>query len=270
MSHRPWEESADFSIGLSPIDEARWLEGCEADPAARKDPLHAEHADLVWGEMQPSRPGQREAAALLGVSSFGDLPPLYAAARTVADDLVLVEKTDGLWRVSAISLSAPTFFTAREVLGKSLAEIHGPVTGFNDRFLARLVRLFDGLRPGLILQRRNWSVVNSDQPFTPFSAPVRARIGEIAPGDVGQALFTRVERQTVRRLPDTGGVLFTIRVWLTPFQALTESPERLAAFARAWRSAAPGFAAYKGFHLYAELVEAFLRAHGESHSVNGA
>ena len=270
MSHRPWEDGADFAIGLAPIDEARWLEGGEADPALRKDPLQAEHGDLVWGETETSRRGQREAAALLGVTSAGDLPPLYAAARTVADDLVLVEKTAGHWRVSAISLSAPTFFTAREVLGKSLADIHGPVNGFNDRFLARLVRIFDGLRPGLILQRRNWSVVNSDQPFTPFSAPVRARIGEIAPGDAGRALFTRVERQTVRRLPETGGVLFTIRVWLTPFQALTESPGQLAAFAQAWRSAAPSFVAYKGFHLYAELVEAFLRAHGESHSVNGA
>ena len=270
MRHRPWEESADFAIGLAPIDDAHWLEGGEADPAARKDPLYAGHRDLVWGETAGSRPGQLEVAGLIGVTSAGDLPPLYAASRTVADDLVLVEKADGHWRVSAISLSAPTFFTAGEVLGKSLAQIHGPVNGFNDRFLVRLVRIFDGLRPGLILQRRNWSVVNSSEPFTPFSAPVRARIGEIATADAGHALFTRVERQTVRRLPQTGGVLFTIRVSLTPFQVLSESPEQLAAFARAWRAAAPEFAAYKGFHLYAELVEGFLRAHGESHSVNGA
>ncbi|WP_421933484.1 heme-dependent oxidative N-demethylase subunit alpha family protein [Phenylobacterium sp.] len=270
MSHRPWEESADFSIGLSPIDEARWLEGGEADPAARKDPLYAAHRELVWGETPASRPGQAEAAALLGITDPGGLPPLYAAARTVADDLVLMEKTDGAWRVAAISLSAPTFFTAREVLGRSLAEIHGPVNGFSDRFLARLVRIFDGLRPGLILQRRNWSVVNSGETFTPFSGPIRARIGEISPSEVGQALFTRVERQTVRRLPATGGVLFSIRVWLTPFAELAQTPERLAAFAEAWRAAAPDFAAYKGFHLYADLVEAFLRAEGESHSVNGA
>lgn len=270
MRHRPWEEGADFAIGLAPIDEAHWLEGGEADPAARKDPLYADHRDLVWGERDGSRPGQMEVAGLIGVTPTGDLPPLYAASRTVSDDLVLVEKSEGHWRVSALSLSAPTFFTAREVLGKSLAEIHGPVNGFNDRFLVRLVRIFDGLRPGLILQRRNWSVVNSSETFTPFSGPVRARIGEISPGEVGQALFTRVERQTVRRLPGTGGVLFSIRVWLTPFAELARSPERLAAFARAWRAAAPDFAAYKGFHLYADLVEAFLRAEGESHSVNGA
>nr|QQZ50653.1 DUF3445 domain-containing protein [Phenylobacterium glaciei] len=131
-----------------------------------------------FGETPGSRPGQLEVAALIGVTSSGDLPPLYAASRTVADDLVLVERTGGHWRVSAISLSAPTFFTAREVLGKSLAQIHGPVNGFNDRFLVRLVRIFDGLRPGLILQRRNWSVVNSSEPFTPSplrSAPASAR-----------------------------------------------------------------------------------------------
>lgn len=269
MSHRPWEQSADFAIGLAPINEAHWLEGGEPDPAGRKDPLYGTHPDLVWGEVASSRTGQAEVAALLGVALTDAYPPLYAAARTVADDLVLVQKTDDTWRVVALSLSAPTFFTARDVLGKSLGEIHGPVNGFNDRFLVRLVRIFDGLRPELILQRRNWSVVNSDAPFTPFSAPVRARIGDIDPAQVGQALFTRVERQTVRRLPQTGGVLFTIRVWLTPFSDLAEDPERLAAFARAWRSATPDFAAYKGFHLYADLVEGFLRAGGESHSVNG-
>ena len=44
MSHRPWEDGADFSIGLSPINEAHWLEGGEADPAARKDPLYDDTA----------------------------------------------------------------------------------------------------------------------------------------------------------------------------------------------------------------------------------
>ncbi len=72
MSHRPWEEGADFAIGLAPIDEARWLEGGEADPAARKDTLYAQHRDLVWGETAASRPGQMEVATLIGVASAAD------------------------------------------------------------------------------------------------------------------------------------------------------------------------------------------------------
>lgn len=274
--HTPWAEARDFSIGLRPITPEAWLEGGEADPSARKDALLAAHGDLVWGETDGSRPGQAEAAGLVAEAlgrdwrpvTDRDDPPLLAAARQVADDLILMEKRDGAWCLTALSLCAPTFFTAPEVLGKSLAELHGPVNGFAERFLARVERIFEGLRPDLILERRNWTVVNSGDSFTPFSAPVRARVGEITPQTAGQALYTRVERQTLRRLPDTGGALFTIRIWLEPLERVAETPESLEAFARAWREAPDAFRAYKGFSLYAPLVEAFLRAKGETHSVN--
>ncbi|WP_304176451.1 heme-dependent oxidative N-demethylase subunit alpha family protein [Phenylobacterium aquaticum] len=269
LRHAPWAEGHDFSIGLKPIAPEHWLEGGEADPTARKDALLAAHRDLVWGETADSRAGQAEIADLLGVAAADDQPPLLAAARTVADDLILMEKTDGDWRVTALSLSAPTFFTAAEVLGKSLAELHGPVHGFAERFLVRVRRIFDGLRPELILERRNWTIVNSGESFTPHSAPVRAQIPDLRTETAGRDLFIRVERQTLRRLPRTGGALFTIRVWLDPLDSLTKDPERLAAFARAWREAPADFKAYKGFSLYAPLVEGFLRAHGETHSVNG-
>ena len=274
IRHAPYEDGADFAIGLKPIVAEAWLEGGEADPAARKDPLYRAHRDTVWGETPESRPGQQEVLELIEAAlgpgpADPTLPPLYAAARRVPDDLVLMEKQGGHWRVGALSLCAPTFFSAPEVLGRSLAEIHGPVHGFADRFLTRVVRIFDGLRPGLILERRNWSVVNSGEPFTPDPSPIRAQIPAIDPARAGAELFVRVERQTLRRLPRTGGALFTIRVWLHPLDALAADPPRLAAFARAWGSATDDFRAYKRLGLYDELVTGFLRAHGESHSVNG-
>lgn len=274
IRHAPYEDAADFSIGLKPIAPSDWLEGGEADPAARKDPLLATHRADVWGETPASRPGQAEVLELVE-AALGTSPrdreraPLWAAARRVADDLVLMEKSDGHWRVSAIALCAPTFFTVPEVLGRSLADIHGPVHGFEDRFLSRVVRIFEGLREGLILQRRNWSVVNSAETFTPRAAPIRARIADIDPDRAGAELFVRVERQTLRRLPRTGGALFTIRVWLHRLDDLAADPPRLAAFARAWRDATVDFRAYKRLELYDELVTRFLRAQGESHSVNG-
>ena len=75
-------------------------------------------------------------------------------------------------------------------------------------------------------------------------------------------LNLRVERQTLRRLPLTGGALFTIRVWLAPLDSLRDDPARLAAFARAWRAATPELRAYKRFDLYDDLVEGFLRQSG--------
>jgi hypothetical protein len=264
VRHTPWAEApADFAIGLAPIDEADWLEGGEADPAARKDPLFAACQDRVFGELEGSRPGQAEVLELveraLGRDAARpDLPPLYAAARLVADDLCLMEKRDGVWTLTAVSLSAGTFFTADEALGKDLSRLHGPVPGFEERFLARVGRIFEGLRPDLILQRRNWTLVNTDALHTPDPGPVRALIGGIRPEDTGRELHVRVERQTLRRLPRTGGALFTIRVWTHPLEALRDDPERLAAFAAAWRGASPQFRDYKKLHLYDALVEAFL------------
>jgi len=267
--HTPWAEAApDFAIGLRPIAPGAWLEGGEADPAARKDPLFETHRDLVWAELAESRPGQDEVLALVSAAGVrvevrADLPPLYAAARAVADDLCLMEKRDGAWTLSALSLSAGTFFTASEVIGKPLAALHAPVPGFETRFLARVARIFDALPPDTILERRNWTVMAGDDLFAPDGAAVRARIDQIDPERAGEALFVRVERQTIRRLPVTGGVLFTIRVWRHALAALDADPVRRSAFARAWRAATDDFRAYKRLDAYDALVEGYLRARGE-------
>ena len=267
--HSPWAEARpDFAVGLRPVPPEAWLEGGEADPAARKDPLFAERRVQVWAELAGSRAGQAEVLDLVrqagrAVEARDDLPPLYAAARAVADDLCLMEARDGAWTLTALSLSAGTFFTASEVIGKPLAALHAPVPGFEGRFLTRVARIFDALRPEVILERRNWTVMAGDDLFAPDGAVVRARIGAIAPENAGEALFVRVERQTVRRLPETGGVLFTIRVWRHALAALDADPPRRAAFARAWRTAGDDFRAYKRLAAYDALVEAHLRAKGE-------
>ena len=267
IRHAPWEESADFRIGLRPIPAADWLEGGESDPAARKDPLFDASRRLVWAETPGSAAAQAQALALIeatigpGPAAPG-LPPLYAAARRIPDDLCLMEKREGAWRLTALSLSAGSFFTAEQAIGKSMRELHVPVTGFAERFLARVERIFEGLREGLVLERRNWTLLNSDALHTPDPAPIRAHIAAINPAEAGQALRLRVERQTLLRLPGPDAALFTIRVSLTPLEALTADPGRLAAFARAWREAPADFRAYKRLDLYDDLVAAFLARAG--------
>jgi len=259
LRHAPWEEAGEFRIGLAPIAMEAWFEGGEADPAARKDPLYNGATAAVWAATDRSREGQAEVMALVAEAlgrpiEPGLRPPLYAAAREVADDLCLMEKRDGIWRLSALSLSAGSFFTATEVIGRSLSELHRPVNGFEDRLLTRVTRIFDGLREGLLLERRNWSVVSSPELHMPDPAPMRAAIPGLDPERAADQLFVRCERQTLRRLPATGGVVFTIRVWIDPLSAIAAEPGRLARFAQAWRTAHPDFRAYKKLHLYDDLV----------------
>lgn len=269
IRHAPYEDAGGaFEIGLTLIDPAGWFEGGEDQPHMRKDALFAATPGLVFGELEGSRPGQAEAAALVAQATGGALAPamapLLAAARLVADDLVLMEAHEGDWRVSAISLCAGTFFTAQEALGKSLAALHAPAApGFTSGLLDRTRRIFDNLPAGRVVQRRNWTVTSDGSLHIPDPAPMRKGIAALPVQDAGDRLFIRVERQTLRRLPQTGGVLFTIRVWNHPLSALKADPVRLKAFASAWRAADPDFVAYKKLHLYADLVEAFLLDSGE-------
>jgi hypothetical protein len=263
--HAPYAEGpADFGIGLRPIAPDRWFEGGEAAQAAeaRKAALLQTCPSRVWAEQEGSRPAQAEAAAVvraaLGLPPSAMEPPLQVVSLQVADDLCLMQRRDGGWTLTALSLSAGTFFTAEEAIGKTLDGLHAPVPGFGDRFLTRVARIFDNAQPGVILERRNWTVLNAGDLHLPDPAPVRARIPAITAERAAEALFLRVERQTVSKLPQTGAVLFTIRVWTQTLAELAQDPVRLAAFAEAWRNATPDFRSYKRLELYDALMSELL------------
>jgi hypothetical protein len=264
IRHAPWEAPPyDFHIGLRVIDEAGWLEGGDAE-AARKAALLVSEPHMVWGETDGSRAGQAEVRALVeqaaGEAGRADGPDLWAASLLCADDLCLMQRDEaGQWRLTAASLTQPTFFTVPDALGKSLKDIHGPVPGFADRFGARVERMFDAVKAGVIMERRNWTLVNSGEAYLPESGPVKAALASMPLEAGGDGLFLRVERQTLRKLPRTGAVLFTIRAWRHPLADLLAEPERKAAFAAAWRGASDEFRAYKGLGAYDAHVEAFLR-----------
>jgi hypothetical protein len=256
-----------FRIGLAPIPEEAWFEGGEDNPAARKDAVFASHPVLCWGETDGSRAGQAEAAAMvanwLGKSSIKeDGAPLWLASRLVPDDLCLMEKRGGEWTLTAASLCAPSFFSARDAVGLPLSGLHAPVPGFNDRLLERVSRIFDRLGPEVVLERRNWSVVNSDALFLPSSQPLREQLGRQSSDEAGADLVVRRERQTLRRLVQTGGLLFTIRVWREPLGEVLSDPARRAAFAAAWTrlmsAEAEDFRTYKHLNLLDPAVRALL------------
>ncbi len=260
-----------FRIGLAPISLDAWFEGSanvDGDPAIRKAQTFTDHPDMCWGATDRSRPGQVEVWSMMAdhfgvdVTANADIPPLRRAAGLVDDDLCLMEQVDGAWVLTAASLCAPSFFHAGEVIGKSLGQLHDPVSGFGDKLLGRVSRIFDALKPDQIVERRNWSVVASGDLFLPDSKPVRADQASIMAADAGSALFVRMERQTLRRLPKTGGILFTIRIWRHDLNWLHAHPTRLHAFEMAWDQvmgdAGQTFRDYKGLGPLDPLVRKFL------------
>jgi dimethylamine monooxygenase subunit A len=106
-----------------------------------------------------------------------------------------------------------------------LHQIHAPVPEFGEgtRNASLIERMFDNLDPARIVIRWNWSLHNDMELYHPHSnsGPGR-RFGE---GDLRGQVILRLERQTLRKLPISGDVLFTIRIQVDPLEVLEKHPD---------------------------------------------
>ncbi|MDE2444940.1 MAG: DUF3445 domain-containing protein [Alphaproteobacteria bacterium] len=151
--------------------------------------------------------------------------PLARAALLVQEDLILMRASPQGWRLVAASLCFPSAWNLLEKFGKPLHEVHGPVPGFGTatRNATMIDRMFDNLQPEQPLLRWNWSLHEDDKLHHPTShSGIESRFGT---GDIGGHVFLRVERQTLRKLPISGDILFTVRIYLDPLEVLETLPE---------------------------------------------
>jgi hypothetical protein len=247
-----------FQVGLKPIAAEAWLEpDTEAHTLAQKRALLAAQGEAVFAVTPGAEAAAAETAALIGAEDF------RAAAERISDDLCVMQNRAGGWVLGAAALCAPSFWSLQENIGRPLAHLHGPVP---DRLgpegtqglAARIARIFDALAADTILERFNWTVQAGPERFTPSSAPLMARAAAAPEDAAASLLHLRVERQTIRRLPETGAVLFTIRVSIDPLVAAFETEGAREAFAEAWRGAPAHVRAYKKWEKLERLVAALL------------
>lgn len=259
-SPTPYDSSSrPFTIGLKPIDPAGWIAPGDdlMDMLAEKDRLNREVPDLVFVEEPDTREAQAEVRDLLADHLIAAQPatyrreggvvtvaghrsvdlvspsraPLLAAADLVADDLVLMRKDASGWRLVAASLCFPSSWTLSEKFGRPLQQIHNPVPGFGEgtRTADVIQRIFDNLQPGQPVVRWNWSLQSDRTLYKPLSSLQRDERAVAGPprfADGAGSAFIRVERQTLRKLPVSGDILFTIRINLDPMLALEAHPDR--------------------------------------------
>ncbi|QYG92545.1 DUF3445 domain-containing protein [Iamia sp. SCSIO 61187] len=266
----PW-----LAMGLRRGGEDAWLVADDLRDAER-----AERRRLLadrWDEVVHLGPGTEAAgeevrSLVTGWLHDHGLPapertgehPLVEAARAVQEDLCLmVPRTAGprdavvRHHLDAAVLCFPSHWRLRDKAGGSALAIHGPVPGYDVELADRVDRYLARLRPDVIGVRRNWSIHDSPAlhaPDPPASPPA------LDPATVGEALWLRSERQTLRALPRSGAVVFTIRVQQCPFSALAERPDVAAALARRLRAQPPALVAMNGVERRVDAVTAWLDA----------
>ena len=246
--------------GLRPIPIDTWLTpDTEAEPWLRDKCLIMKmmRSNVSGGALDG--PAAEELLAMI-VEATGEVPrqsmptALEEAASLVSDDLCLLEaKRPGDWRLTAGVLCAPTYWTLPERLGLDLGALHSPVPGGDPGLAARVGRIFTGLREGGVLGRLNWTVQASEKRYTPDRPSVQ--------GKSVSDLHLRVERQTIRKLPQTGAVVFTIRICVDPLGPMLEDGATREAFEDAWLGAPAALRRYKHWAELEPLVaEACRRA----------
>ena len=150
--------------------------------------------------------------------------PLARAALLIQEDLVLMRKSPEGWRLVAASLCFPSAWNLREKFGKPLHEVHAPVPGFGGgtRNAGLIDRMFDNLRPDHSVMRWNWSLYGDAKLHHPASDHgLKKRFGD---GNLAGNVTLRLERQTLRKLPKSGDILFTIRIYVDPLEVLAKLP----------------------------------------------
>jgi hypothetical protein len=258
-------------MGLMPLRLAQWMEVDEdlaADLAMKRRLLEARH-----GEVFAALPEAAAAAAELLALLAGNLiehhsavfardgddvlnkatgerwdlvtpphHPLDLAGRLVQEDLCLLAAADGRYILIGASLCSPARWRLADKIGRPLAAIHEPVPGYADKLARPVDRFFQHLTPEKPVWRLNWGVTDDPTPFQPEAGPAAERIDAAS---AGERLWLRVERQTLRRLPATGAVIFTIRTHITRLDAAIRSPEHAATFAATLRDLPDATSDYK-------------------------
>ena len=238
-----------LKMGLTALPADEWLQP-EPDLAARRAAFDA-HPDAVQLTREAEVPG-RELAEMLGVE--GALPE---AARSAWEDMCLLTRREDeeIYRLVGAAVAFPSDWRPAEKLGLPLTALHGPIHGYAEQLASGVEYFMVKLTPGKIFGRCNWFVAPTPALRWIAREPPGQAFAHVTLANAGEALFVRCERQTLRRLPETGAILFTIGVYVAPLGELSAGNVRRLAGALA--SLPQPEAERRGTHCYARQVQAF-------------
>ena len=193
--------------------------------------------------------------------------PMAIAARLVQDDLALmIEGEDGRYYLKGGAVLLAGFWRLSDKLGMPLEEIHtsGSVPQYNEKLHKGMANFFRRLKADQLYCRNNyfiqvdddlawsWSIGDENSDEVSWSTAEKDRAVEHH--------WFRSERQSLRRLPKSRAVLFTIRTYFHPVTELAQEdfvPGRLASAVRSWGD---DVSEYKGKEKYGRVLLEYLDA----------
>ena len=155
------------------------------------------------------------------LSTRPSLEVLHHLGRTLEPDLLfLTADAEGEFRLSGGALCFPTGWALSEKLGHTLDVIHGVVPGLNAALASPIRQFLSRLKPGTAFLRDNWGIAATDELNL---HPARGIPAPALPVALDR-LWLRVEHQALLALPESGGIVFGIRIALHRLDEVAAGP----------------------------------------------
>jgi hypothetical protein len=267
-----------LNMGLRSMEPAGWLEdGADLAPQIiERQELIISSRDVVYQEL----PGHKEAIAELveriieNLKEFHDrdytftsntvtyLPTdttislnsddvLLQLASVIAEDLVVLARQDGEWKIVAGAVIFPSRWKLSEKIGKGMDAVHTPVPGYATALAPYMTATFDKITADRPVWRKNWSLHSTEDLHQPTSIH--------SPADP-KNYWWRTERQTLTRAHAGEYIYFTIRNRAEPLAWIKNNSENASLFAETLASYSPETIEYKGLQKDHQLIVDYLRA----------
>jgi len=205
-----------LNMGTRSLGDQPWLivDANQRDELAQRVLLLERRSAEVLAEPPDSAAAAEELLGLVEASGAtlvgtpGD-SPLERIGKSVQEDFCLLRRGPHEWHLGAAVLCFPSRWRLSAKLGLPLAEVHGPTPGYDPKLASRVTSLLDRLG-SQIVRRRNWFIHPDSSLFQPDRSPEG---DQVVPAErCMKGLFLRSERQTLRLLPESGWIAFTIRI----------------------------------------------------------
>jgi len=256
-------------MGLRALDITQWLEIDQNyfPDIQQKQELYSKHPNQVFATMPEGLAGSIETLELATehlAQVFPELQtqpvdpashPLHSASLLVQEDLCVMSSLSGQWKLTAASVCFPSRWDLTEKIGASLREIHAPVPHYEERIGQATDTMFDKFEVERPVWRINWTILDNPDLFQPKSIH-REIDRDLSLEEFAQKIYFRIERQTLRVMPKSGDVLFTIRTYVDSLSSIASRyPEFQQNLAQTLVTASAQTREYKGWPpIWAKLL----------------
>ncbi|KAJ5682881.1 hypothetical protein N7462_006046 [Penicillium macrosclerotiorum] len=197
-----------------------------------------------------------------------NIDALEAAVRLTMEDLsVLMINEDEEYYLAASASLFPTGWTVEERIGWTISQLHGPVPLWHQQVANSVSKFLARLTPNSPMERSNYfiEVKRPDEDLFEILYRPKGLCEKEIIDPSPEEIIIRRERQTFRRMPRTGTILFGVKTYLTTLDQLPmQELENLAKEMKSW----PDYVGdYKGKGVWGAKVLEFYKSRCETSAI---